>query len=111
MLLGEIIRDFSQKASAWEALLSCNDITLLARVGEAAERHEETIGEYAAGAVRRFTNLATSEDWLSLMNVIERSDDPGVSCLTMMMKWSLKRDEVEGPVQSGCACGDGGGCP
>jgi hypothetical protein len=110
MLLGEIIRDFSQEARATEALLSCNDITLLARVGEAAERYEETVGEYAAAAVRRFANLATSEDWLSLMNAIERADDPGIDCLTMMMKWSLKQDEAAPePAHAGCTCG-GGGC-
>ncbi len=110
MLLGEIIRDFSQEARATEALLSCNDITLLARIGEAAERYEETVGEYAAGAVRRFANLATSEDWLSLMNAIERADDPGINCLTAMMTWSLKQDAAPPPAHAGCTCGGGGDC-
>ena len=110
MLLGEIIRDFSQETGATEALLCCKDLTLLAKLGEAAERYEESVGEYAAGAVRRFANLATSEDWLNLMNVIERAEDPGTDCLTVMMKWSLKQDEAAGPVQSGCSCGGGGGC-
>lgn len=109
MLLGEIIRDFGQEANAAEALLSCSDLTLLARVGDAAQRYEETVGEYAAGAVRRFANLATSEDWLSLMNVIERAEDPAIDCLTMMMKWSLKQDEAPGPGHSSCSCG-GGAC-
>ncbi len=110
MLLGEIIRDFSQEARATEVLLSCNDITLLARIGEAAERYEETVGEYAAGAVRRFANLATSEDWLSLMNAIERADDPGINCLTAMMTWSLKQDAAPLPAHAGCTCGGGGDC-
>ncbi|MFB9261927.1 hypothetical protein ACFFWD_01865 [Bradyrhizobium erythrophlei] len=110
MLLGDIIRDFSQEAKATEALLCCNDVSLLVRVGESAERYREAVGEYAAGAVRRFANLATSEDWLSLMNVIERAHDPGISCLAMMIKWSLKQDEAAVPVQSGCTCGGGGGC-
>ena len=110
MLLGEIIRDFSEETRATEALLSCNDVTLLARVGEAAQRYEETVGEYAAGAVRRFANLVTSEDWLGLMNAIERADDPGMNCLTVMMKWSLKQDEAPSPTQSGCSCGGDGGC-
>ena len=74
MQLGEIIRGFSEEAPANEALLACNDIVLFAQVGEAAGRFEETVGEYAAGAVRRFANLAVSEDWLGLMNVIERAE-------------------------------------
>lgn len=109
MLLGEIIRDFGQEANATEALLCCSDLALLARVDEAAQRYEETIGEYAAGAVRRFANLATSEDWLGLMNVIERARDPAIDCLTMMLKWSLKQDEAPDPARPGCSCG-GGAC-
>ena len=77
MQLGEIITSFSEEAPANEALLACNDIVLFARVGEAAGRYDETVGEYAAGAVRRFANLAVSEDWLGLMNLIERAEDPG----------------------------------
>ena len=112
MQLGEIIRDFSEHAAAAEALLACGDLTLLARVGEAAGRYEETVGEYASGSVRRFANLASSEDWLALMNAIERADDPGFRCLTHMLHWSLKRDEAEtGAAQhAGCTCGGGGGC-
>jgi hypothetical protein len=111
MQLGEIIRGFSEEAAANEALLACNDIVLFAEVGEAARRFEETAGEYAAGAVRRFANLAEREDWLGLMNVIERADDPGIDCLTYMVKWSLKRDATPAePVHAGCTCGGGGAC-
>ena len=111
MQLGEIIRSFSEEAPASDALLACNDIVLFARVGEAAVRYEETVGEYAAGAVRRFANLAASEDWLGLMNVVERADDPGMGCLTYMVNWSLKQDETPAvAAHAGCTCGGGGGC-
>ena len=111
MQLGDIIRSFSEDTSASEALLACNDIVLFARVGEAATRYEETVGEYASGAVRRFANLAASEDWLGLMNVVERTDDPGAGCLLYMVNWSLKKDETpEPPAHAGCTCGGGGGC-
>ena len=45
---------------------------------------EALVGLGAAGAARRFANLASSEDWLALMNVIERADDPGVATLGHM---------------------------
>lgn len=112
MQLGEIIRGFSEEAPASEALLACNDIVLLAQVGEAAGRFDETVGEYAAGAVRRFANLAVSEDWLGLMNAIERANDPGIDCLALV-KWSLKQDEAPrppAPAHQGCTCGGTGGC-
>lgn len=111
MQLGEIIKSFSEEAPASEALLACNDIVLFARVGEAAGRFEETAGEYAAGAVRRFANMAISEDWLGLMNVVERADDPGLGCLAYMINWSLKQDEAPAvPGHAGCSCGGGGSC-
>jgi hypothetical protein len=109
--LGEIIRSFSEPVPANEALLACDDLVLFARVGEAAGRHDETVGEYAAGAVRRFANLAASEDWLGLMNVIERADDPGIGCLTYMVNWSLKQDETPAaPAHAKCTCGGNGDC-
>ena len=76
MQLGKIIRDFSDEARAGEVLIACGDLVLLARIGEVAGRFDETVGEYATGAVQRFANLASSEDWLALMNAIERADDP-----------------------------------
>ena len=110
MQLGAIIRSFSEDTAASEALLACNDIVLFARVGEAANRYEESVGEYASGAVRRFANLAGSEDWLGLMNVVERTDDPGIGCLVYMVSWSLKKDEAPEPTAHvGCTCG-GGDC-
>ena len=45
----------------------------VARVGTVAQRYEETIGDYAAGAVRRFANLAESEDWLPAISCVSAS--------------------------------------
>jgi len=111
MQLGEIIKAFSEDAAASEALLALNDIALFAQVQHAAAQFEETTGEYAAGSVRRFANLASSEDWLSLMNIIERAQDPGTDCLGFMVKWSLKQDATPAKApHAGCTCGGGGSC-
>lgn len=111
MQLGEIIRGLSEEAHAGEVLLACGDLTLLARLDEMAESFGEAIGEYAAGSVRRFANLASSEDWLALMNAMERAADPGLVCLTHMLNWSLKQDERKpAALHPGCTCGGSGGC-
>src|SRR5439155_8749288 len=111
MQVGEIITSFSEEAPAQAALLACNDIVMFARVGEAAGRYDETVGEYAAGAVRRFANLAVGEDWLGLMNVVERADDPAISCLAYMVNWSFIKDEAPAvPGHAGCSCGGSGDC-
>jgi hypothetical protein len=111
MQLGEIIRTFSEDVTANEALLALDDISLFAEVKHTAERFDETTGEYAAGSVRRFANLASSEDWLGLMNIIERATDPGTDCLSYMVKWSLKQDaQPAREPHAGCTCGGQGGC-
>lgn len=117
MQLGEIIRGFDDEASAAEALIGCGDIVLLARVDAIKHRFEESSGEYASGAVRRFANMASSEDWLGLMNILERANDPGTDCLMHMVNWSLKLDEAapsadaeNGHRHAGCTCGGSGGC-
>jgi hypothetical protein len=113
MQLGTLIRDFDDEARAAEALVACGDIVLLARVNAMTGRFDETLGEYASGAVRRFAGLAGSEDWLGLMNVLERASDPGAGCLVYMVDWSLKRDEATlAPAEphEGCTCGGHGGC-
>ena len=108
MQLGDIIRNFSEEVGVDEALLACGDLALMARVGEAAGRFDETVGEYSSSAVRRFANLASSEDWLALMNAIERTDDPGSCCLVHMLNWSLKQDDAaDAPSHAGCSCGSG----
>ena len=90
---------------------------LLTRVDVMTTRFGESVGEYASGAVRRFANLAGSEDWLGLMNVLERATDPGAGCLTYMVGWSLKQDEAppashadSDHAHAGCTCGGSGGC-
>lgn len=120
MQLGEVIRGFDDEAKAADALVACGDVALLARVDAMTERFGETVGEYASGAVRRFANLAESEDWLGLMNILERASDPGTGCLTYMVGWSLKHDDAmltaaaspkeSGPSHAGCTCGGSGGC-
>jgi hypothetical protein len=113
MQLGEIIRTLSEDVAASEALLALNDISLFAQVRQTADSFDETTGEYAAGSVRRFANLASSEDWLGLMNIIERAKDPGTDCLSYMVKWSLKQDaKPASEAHAGCTCGGGGqgGC-
>ena len=78
MQLGELIRNFSEEAVAHEALLACDDMVLFAQVSEAARGYDESVGDYASGAVRRFANFATREDWLGLMSVLERAPGPGL---------------------------------
>jgi hypothetical protein len=108
MQLGRIIRELEEDAHA--VLAATGDLILMARINDMAGRFDEDPAEYATGAIRRFANLAGSEDWLALMNTVERAVDPGVACLVQMIDWSLKQDAAPAAQpQAGCTCG-GGDC-
>jgi len=107
MQLGNIIAMLDDDTVATEYLLGCGDVTLLLDVANVASRFNETPGEYASGAVRRFASSAGDEDWLALVGVLARSDDPGRACLVKMVYWSLAHDKAP-PAGAEHACGCGG---
>lgn len=114
MLLGALMTELKDEAAAKVALLSLGDIMLLNEVENARHAHDESLGEYAAGAAQRFAHLASDEDWLKLMTALENAESPASTCLATMVRWSLLRDAREAiPINAevGCSCGsDGTAC-
>ncbi|MGQ3671520.1 hypothetical protein ACT6QG_03870 [Xanthobacter sp. TB0136] len=123
MLLGTLLRQLQDERIANDLLFALGDVTLAARVEQAAGVMDENVGEYAAGACARFSDGADDEAWLALMTAIERSTDPAATCLRTMLEWSMARDaedaaliasgvdEEERLDQGGCSGGHGGcGC-
>lgn len=110
MLLGSLMARFQSDETSGALLEAMGDVVLLARVHAAGEMHDESPGEYASGAAARFSHQASDEDWLALMNVIERTDDPASACLRHMLEWSLKSETAKPVPHEGCTCGGGGGC-
>jgi hypothetical protein len=111
MLLGTIMNELRDETVAAAALMQLGDVVLVAEVDTAREPHDESIGEYVSGAAQRFAHKASDEDWLALMTALERSDNPAVTCLTTMVKWSVAKDakELEPSADlTGCSCGQGG---
>ena len=106
MLTGAILKDLQDEDAAAAALLSLGDIVLLAQVEAARLPHDEGVGEYVSGAAQRFAQLASDEDWLGLMTMLEKSQSPAASCLTTMVRWSIARDAADGTVSQsgGCSC-------
>jgi hypothetical protein len=111
MHLGTLLNHLEVEANAGAALLALGDITLFARVEAMGAEHDEEPGEYVANGARRFAARASDEDWLGLMNAIERADDPGRAVLEKIVIWSLDKDTATGKSShEGCSCGGGGGC-
>lgn len=81
MLLGDILKTFSEEPAVTEYLMSLGNIPLLRRLQELAQEEGETLGEYASAAVQRYASDASEEEWLTLLGLISRTDDPARVCL------------------------------
>jgi hypothetical protein len=81
MLLGDVLASFEDEAVATETILRLGDLSFVARLRECAELNSQTLGDYAMCAVRRFAAEASDEQWVTLMGLMARADDPGAVCL------------------------------
>lgn len=99
MLLGDVIARLDDEAAAMEALVGLGDLALLARVEAAAAAEDLTLGEFAAQAVQVFSAQAADDDWVSLIGVMGRTQDPGQVCLRKMVEFALR------PTGASHACG------
>jgi len=77
MLLGDVIADFQDPAFAGEAMLALDDLALTARIAAAATEENISPGEFAIQAVGQFVNNASDEEWLTLIGLMSKSDNPG----------------------------------
>ena len=111
MLLGTLLGKLESPEYSEALLEGLGDIVLLTRVRATGEIHDETPAEYASGAVARFSAMASDEDWLGVMNSLERSEEPASACLRIMVEWALKQDAKPAPAsEHTCTCGGQGGC-
>lgn len=92
MLLGDILKTFSDEPAATEYLLSLGDIPLVARLQQLATAEGETVGEFASAAVQRYASQASDEEWLTLLGLISRTDDPAIVCLRRALAYTVDRN-------------------
>lgn len=81
MLLGDLLAGLNDDAAAAEIILRLGDLSLLTAMRERAEAEGTDLASYARSAVQRYTAQASDEDWITLMGLIGRSPDPGLTCL------------------------------
>jgi hypothetical protein len=91
-MLTAVFRLLDDEAVAAGAAQALDDPALMQRIDAARALHEESRGEYVAGAVRRFAALAADADWTSLKGGLERAPDPTAAALSVMLDWSVRRD-------------------
>ena len=80
-MLGDLLGSLTDETTAVETLLQLGDLTLLetARGKAAAEGLE--LASYVTQTVQRYASTASDEEWVTLMGMLNRSQDPGATCL------------------------------
>jgi len=92
MLLGDLLARFRDESIATETVLGCGDLVLIAGLMEQASLSGQTLGAYAAGAVRRYAAGASDEEWVTLMGALGRAEDPGIVCMRRAFDHALQQD-------------------
>jgi len=98
MQLGDVIARFEDEAFVGETLLALDDLALTARIAASAAENSVSAGEFAAQAVGQFVNGASDEEWLTLIGLMSRADNPGQVFLRRVLSNAL-------PQSQGCGCG------
>lgn len=87
-MLGDLIARLEDETVAAEALLSLDDLALVARVAKASANAGLPSGAYAAAAVGRYVAEADDQEWLSLIGLMRRDSDPS----GVFLRRALARD-------------------
>ncbi|HEY4982230.1 MAG TPA: hypothetical protein VII24_09905 [Pseudolabrys sp.] len=80
-MLGDILARLSDETTAVETILGAGDLTLLAAVRERAAADGLDLAACVTQTVQRYTHEASDEEWVTLMGMLNRSPDPGTTCL------------------------------
>ena len=89
MQLGDVIAKFEDEAFVNETLVALDDLALTARVFTLAAENNVSAGEFAAQSVGRFVNGASDEEWLTLIGLMSRADNPGQMFLRRVLSNAL----------------------
>jgi hypothetical protein len=86
--LGDILASARQAATI-ERWLTAADLDLAQAIGEAASREGEPLDCFARIVVADFTRAADENAWTTLLSRVRDSSDPGLACLSEMVRWRL----------------------
>ena len=89
MQVGDVIARFEDETFINETLLALDDLVLAARIVTSAAENSVSTGEFAAQAVGQFVNGASDDEWLTLIVLISRADNPGQAFLRRVLSRAL----------------------
>lgn len=80
-MLGDILARLTDETAAVETILGTGDLTLLTVVKERAAAEGLDLAACVTQTVQRYTHDASDEEWVTLIGLMNRANDPGAVCL------------------------------
>jgi hypothetical protein len=80
-MLGDILARLTDETAAVETILGAGDLTLLTMVKERAAAEGLDLAACVTQTVQRYTHEASDEEWVTLLGLMNRANDPGAVCL------------------------------
>ena len=90
MMLGDMLTSLDDDSKATEMILGLEDLQLLIGLREQAAAEGVDLATYAREAMQRYAAQASDEEWITLMGLIGRSDDPAGVCLKRALTAALR---------------------
>ena len=90
IMLGDLLASLTDETTALETILSAGDLRLLAAAQELAAADGLDLAAYVTQAVQRYASEASDEEWVTLMGLLNRSQDPGTTCLKRALEHALR---------------------
>ena len=89
-MLGDLLASLTDETTALETILGVGDLKLLAAAQELAAADGLDLGSYLTQTVQRYANEASDEEWVTLVGPLNRSQDPGITCLKRALEHALR---------------------
>jgi hypothetical protein len=90
MLLGDVIRQLTDDAAAAEVIMSVGDLALLTAMTGRAKSEGLDLADFSQAAVRRYSDYASEEEWVTLLGQIGQSADPAAIYLKRAFASALR---------------------
>ena len=81
MMLGDVIARLTDDGAAEEIVLALGDLRLLVALRERAAAEGMGLAVFTRDAVRYYGAEASDEEWITLLGLMSRTNDPGLTCL------------------------------
>ena len=88
-MLGKLIDSLDDPKVALGLVTAVNEPSLHARLAAAADTAARSPADIVASSVRGFLDSASDDDWVQLVGVMNRAEDPGLAALRTILEKSL----------------------